>query len=543
MCVSFQAPVVCEVQTRQCVGGNCILKYSGDQDNIHFMTKETCAGDEIGWDFVNAILTSKISFSAFCQEKSRMYRSINVLSAPFMSKTTFVTWFFSWAGRMDDDFKQEVDPWCSPNPKIVACDGTHVGLSLRKLSINGIESPDTAETVDPPHKRYDRVFLPYRPDLHPDNVRSGRIHLKYMAKKYLSQHDGEEPLQQDDIDARNENLLAVSPQDAKCLTVMRNFLQGTYPPEVKQSLSEIFLMLATDAPVTTLIPYRFLETFEEFCDGVIAGTPTNIHTINFSPEIHRVLTASSRNNLSAEIANFFLYLISFIQEVHSNDGNIVPAQVIGNTYNPESGTAYYFTNHGNKVRQTPSYSLDNRGNRANYDDDPCDEERCRKDYTKVSVGGWCHLFLWFCPVHGHCFGFHIINGAEGRKDPFHSAYSYMEEPPEEVFYDFACSLCEYSLNRQPAFWRNTRFWHDLFHGFRHKCGSNYKSSRILALQGLNTEICEQFNAFIQCIKYTATHLTQAHFCFFVQFMIKQWNKKKTDSFMKKIAIALGGIQD
>ena len=55
----------------------------------------------------------------------------------------------------------------------------------------------------------------------------------------------------------------------------------------------------------------------------------------------------------------------------------------------------------------------------------------------------CYICL--CPIHGHCY--HIIDGVEGRKDPFSSIYCYMENAPAEIYYDFACSLYEYLLNR------------------------------------------------------------------------------------------------
>jgi len=34
------------------------------------------------------------------------------------------------------------------------------------------------------------------------------------------------------------------------------------------------------------------------------------------------------------------------------------------------------------------------------------------------------VFLWFCPAHGHCYGFHVIVGSDGRKDPANSLYAY-----------------------------------------------------------------------------------------------------------------------
>ena len=57
------------------------------------------------------------------------------------------------------------------------------------------------------------------------------------------------------------------------------------------------------------------------------------------------------------------------------------------------------------------------------------------------------------------------------------------------------------------------FWEG-FHGVTHKYYMNFKSVRNANLWHINSEICEQFNAFIQCIKYTGTHVTQGHFCFF-----------------------------
>lgn len=118
----------------------------------------------------------------------------------------------------------------------------------------------------------------------------------------------------------------------------------------------------------------------------------------------------------------------------------------------------------------------------------------------------------------------------------------MAEPPKEVFYDFACSLSEYSLNREPSFFLQSRFWHDVFHGVAHKCGKNFKSRRIPNFNGYNTSICEQFNSFMGCIKYTGTHLSQSHFCFFVQFMIYIWNGRKTRVFQESVDLALDGYE-
>ena len=82
--------------------------------------------------------------------------------------------------------------------------------------------------------------------------------------------------------------------------------------------------------------------------------------------------------------------------------------------------------------------------------------------------GWGYLFIWTCAEKGHVYGFHLISGSEGRKDPFSSVFQYMESPPEHIYYDFGCSLSDYCLNR-----KSTQFWIDEFHGHNHVCGDNH----------------------------------------------------------------------
>ena len=74
------------------------------------------------------------------------------------------------------------------------------------------------------------------------------------------------------------------------------------------------------------------------------------------------------------------------------------------------------------------------------------------------------------------------------------------------------------LEQSTTLFQMYTFWHDLFHGFTHNCGECYKSTSVCGLTGINGEICEQFNSYLQSIKYTTTHLSQSHFMFFTQFL-------------------------
>ena len=121
----------------------------------------------------------------------------------------------------------------------------------------------------------------------------------------------------------------------------------------------------------------------------------------------------------------------------------------------------------------------------------------------------------------------IIKGAEGRKDAFSSLYKYMPEAPQEIYYDNTCSLNDYCFNRAPSFFRNSRFWFDIFHSVNHKCGHNHKCHDIPGLLHENTSICEQFNSSLKTLKFISTHLSQSRFCFLMQLIIHFWNTEKT----------------
>ena len=189
------------------------------------------------------------------------------------------------------------------------------------------------------------------------------------------------------------------------------------------------------------------------------------------PEVFLLTKVAVRFGVKKDINNFLLELIRMVKCTHSNDREIPDSSSILLHYNPElQGCAYYFTSHGGRIRDLPSYDIAK---------------------TKPDIHDCCksYLFLWFDLLHGHCYGFHIITMSEGRKDPFASAFLYMETPPNEVFYDFSCQLEEYALNREPMFWRGCRFYHDIFHGFSHKCPFVYMSRRVPSLDvGINSEM-------------------------------------------------------
>ena len=530
----LQAALRCCVYKLLCLDGNCSEHYTGDDDCVFFLSKQTCVGDEIAWDFISRITTSNCSFTSFCSDMCRIYTSNFLIAHPFLSRSTFVKFWFAWLAAHNIDFRKGVDRWCGPDRKLLACDGTHVGVSLTRLDVQPVEKPDVnGSIVGPGHRRYDRVFLFYPERAtasEKQNIRAARKHLKYIAEEAIGVENSITPTIEE-RQALDNLLLHVSPQNNSCQNVLKLFLRFDLPPNLKRTLGKVFAILAADAPLSAFMPLRYHDDIITLCstarEGIIYDSEHQIDKMyQYCPELADLFRQAPKFDVLLCIVSFVEYLVSFIKQIHESDPCSEPAVPAPGTYDPESGVAYYFTDHGQKVHSMPTYELDTKRHAQDLFDDAPHQDTCIKFPAPVTYGGFNYTFFWFCPVHGHCLGYHLIPGHEGRKDPFSSLYAYLPDPPKEIFYDFACSLNEYCLNREPRFFRDTRFWHDLFHGYSHKCAVSFNSSRIRGLDVTDTEICEQFNSFLGKIKYTGSHMTQSHFCLFLQFMINIWNEKK-----------------
>ena len=85
------------------------------------------------------------------------------------------------------------------------------------------------------------------------------------------------------------------------------------------------------------------------------------------------------------------------------------------------------------------------------------------------------------------------------------------------------------MNREAGYFKNKQFFYDIFHGYNHTCSKIYSSKNLIHLNSLNSSICEQFNSYLQCIKSSAKQMSQEHFMFFLQYIIRLWNEKKKKS--------------
>ena len=178
---------------------------------------------------------------------------------------------------------------------------------------------------------------------------------------------------------------------------------------------------------------------------------------------------NSRNSLPEKALLLLQYCCKLVLEIHKSDVSENEMVIESKTYNPAKfGRTYHFTEHGCQIGKVRGFSIDQDREDVNFDDTP--QNFCLKKFSQVSKRGMSYLFLWFCPQHGNCYGFQVIAAAaEGRKDPAACLYTHIEKAPDVIMYDFCCGLSEYVHNRESGFFNNTRFFHNVFHSYTHKC--------------------------------------------------------------------------
>ena len=207
---------------------------------MFFYTNTTCAGDEIGWDFIHAVKTSKISFTGFCKEMTRVYKTTYSDSHPFMSAKTFIGWFFGWLSAFKIDFRKEIHGYCRHNPKILACVRTHIGVSLHHLPLdNPVTKCDTENQVPWLHGRL------ARPLFQDEDIRT---HVKYMSLKAMNKLTEEtlSPLEANEANELSLLVLHKVSNEAPLKEFLKQFLFPSVVNKVIQVQTEVLHQLSVN---------------------------------------------------------------------------------------------------------------------------------------------------------------------------------------------------------------------------------------------------------------------------------------------------------
>ncbi|XP_057294962.1 uncharacterized protein LOC130623486 [Hydractinia symbiolongicarpus] len=530
--------VEAKVWKRKCLQGTCMRSWTGEDECIFRLSAHTCAGYEIGWMFVDAVNSGKQTFSGFTMCMNKTYKRLFPTGKSFMSSRTFIAWWFAWASHMKIDFRMSCS-WCGGKCSSLACDGTKIGLNFKQAFVSPIERSNESEILETKLRRLDRCFIPTSINNTAAFCKLARDTFQQMCRFII---DGD--YNQISSLMFKEYVQLLDDRVVPFISRVFNIQQEGIDRNEQLAAAKLLSMLFTDCSVDVICPIALAEKLNSFFSTSSMDTLAFAEDVKtYCPEMAWLMIQSflvHNGTIPEDTLSFFVHVCERVKSIHSFNTPPAPTQKLEGTYNPAKyGRAYYFTENGEQIRKMRSFSMDKREIKDTANDDTPDV-RCRKVYPDVSKKGTTYLFLWFCPYHGHCLGFHIITGSEGRKDALASLYTHLEKGPETIFYDFACGLSEYAKNRESGYFQDTRFFHDVFHGFSHKCSQAYNSSRLSGMNSPNTSICEQFNSFLQRIKASAKLMGQAHFTFYVQFFIHQWNIKVFNSSRTRMKIGYYG---
>ena len=107
-----------------------------------------------------------------------------------------------------------------------------------------------------------------------------------------------------------------------------------------------------------------------------------------------------------------------------------------------------------------------------------------------------------------------MDSHESPRHPFKIFRSRFSRPPKLIVYDNACKLHQYCLNRELAHFSHTQFAVDRFHWKGHTgCSSGYNLNiyKVSITSKINSQVNEQANDGLQCIKSQLAYISHENF--------------------------------
>ena len=259
--------IPCKYYKLLCKERNCGLTFHplAEKTCIFFSTGMTCAGDEIGWDFVNSVLKFKISFSGYCTEMTRKYITSMDNAPSFMSPNTFINWFFAQLASMKINFRKHIDPQCGHDPKILACDGTHIGVSIMNMDLQKtVCGIDSDRVIKPKHKCLDKVLICNK---------STRKDLRYLCNKLLSKLPDDEMLQIDEENRKTQDMMRhIQMKNVpQVYDFTELFLRGRQDNLFHIWMGKLLHLLSSDPPVESFVLFSSHEDIITDCVQIQAN--------------------------------------------------------------------------------------------------------------------------------------------------------------------------------------------------------------------------------------------------------------------------------
>ena len=119
-------------------------------------------------------------------------------------------------------------------------------------------------------------------------------------------------------------------------------------------------MLSRDAALLSVVPFDGHDSLLLICNDVMTGIFTQKKLAEMKTyliEFSQLITLSECHNCTAPVVNFARFLDDKVNEVHMNNRPEPTIRQIPSSYNPSTGTSYYFTQSGEQLREMPKYEI------------------------------------------------------------------------------------------------------------------------------------------------------------------------------------------
>ena len=140
------------------------------------------------------------------------------------------------------------------------------------------------------------------------------------------------------------------------------------------------------------------------------------------------------------------------------------------------------------------------------------------------------IFTIFCR-HRVCLGFSLMSHSESPKTPFDIFLRRFAPylPQLRIFYDNACNLHQYILNREPSRFSETIFLVDRLHYQDHtSCSEGYSTNSYncdTSIRHMNTQLNEQANAELRHLSTQIAYMRPENVMVHVKTFLAERNRK------------------
>ena len=216
----------------------------------------------------------------------------------------------------------EIDHVCGYNPKVLACDGTHIGVSIKCLHLDKpVTQPDLDEVKKAKHQRIKRLLI---------GQKCTREAIHYCCSDILGKITDEERAKY--VNPQQTHLNLHQTVQIKCSQPVKNFIQTVIDKnqdeQLLKEMAYILHMLTGDAAISSVIPLSGHQPVTMACISLrFHNTLSDAHIkdVNkYTKEVPKLLHLAQLNDSVELITAFILELIDMTVNVHQNDYTFPP---------------------------------------------------------------------------------------------------------------------------------------------------------------------------------------------------------------------------